>query len=103
MNIRGTFLRYGSQATVCYFVLWTIAALIHSRANLQAGLGAPLVMLSAPMFLSLGLHALLTGEGGGTFTTRRDKNPISFWLLVVTQLVLGGFLLIFGIRAMVTK
>ena len=57
----------------------------------------------APVFVSLGLLAIYTGEfqlghgGGGTFYFYRNRNPIKYWVCVATILSTGVVLFLAGI------
>ncbi len=86
-------------ATIVYFAGAVIALYVYSKGDW--GWNMPPVLLPAvfaPIFVSLGLLAVYTGEfrlRGGTF--HRSKNPIWYWACVAMILFLGIGMFLYGI------
>ncbi|HEV8659668.1 MAG TPA: hypothetical protein VGS96_13725 [Thermoanaerobaculia bacterium] len=91
-------------ATIAYSAAIVIALYAYSKGDWSSDLPPlfPLVAFS-PIFVSLGLLAIYTGEfrlKGGTFY--RSKTPIKYWVCVATMLLIGTSLLLAGIGVMGT-
>ena len=89
-------------ATIAYFAGTVLALYVYSKGDW--GWDLPLLLplaAFAPIFVSLGLLAIYTGEfqmRGGTFY--RSKNPIKYWVCVATILSIGIVLFLAGIGVM---
>jgi len=59
------------------------------------------MVLWALLFVSLGLDGISAGSFKyGAYTAYKDKNPIGFWVMVLTNILLGGVIFFGGIRSM---
>lgn len=88
------FTRLWLVSTIGYFAVAVIAFCVHVKGGWDWGLppGFPFAVF-APVFVSLGVLAIYTGEfrlRGGTFY--RNKKPIWYWSCVAAILSFGAFL-----------
>ena len=88
------FTRLWLVSTISYFAVAVIAFCVHVKGGWDWGLppGFPFAVF-APVFVSLGVLAMYTGEirlRGGTFY--RNKKPIWYWSCVAAILSFGAFL-----------
>ena len=96
-------------ATIVYFAGAVIALYIYSKGDWRWDMppAFPFAVF-APIFVSLGLLVLYTGEfqlghgGGGTFYFYRSRNPVKYWVCVATILVIGIVLFLVGIGVLGT-
>lgn len=95
------FTRPWRVATIVYAAAAVIALYVYSKGDW--GWDMPLAFpfaVFAPIFVSLGVLAIYTGEfqlgGGRTFYFYRSRNPIKYWVCVATILSIGIVLFVTG-------
>jgi hypothetical protein len=94
------FRRNWSTINVAYFLV-LVAAFWIVNGRLRGEMPPPFMALAALLFVSLGLDGLNTGSFKyAAYTAYRDKNPIGFWVMVFTNILLGGVIFFYGIRRM---
>ena len=97
-----SFTRLWLTATVGYMVV-LIALYVYSGSEWARDMPLPVpvpLAAIAPVFVSLGLLAIYTGEVWLRYSKiYRNKNPIAYWLCVAMALSLGIFMFLAGIGA----
>jgi hypothetical protein len=85
--------------TWLYLFLGLVAVGIQTHGTFHGAVSPLGELLVAPFFLSCGALAVYTGRVTcAGVDTHRSRNPVSFWIGVVTAVFLGAFFLYFGIR-----
>jgi hypothetical protein len=94
------FRRNWSTINVVYFVV-LVAAFWIANGRFRGDMPPSFMVLAALLFVSLGLDGINTGSFKyGAYTAYKDKNPIGFWVVVLTNILLGGVIFVGGIRRM---
>jgi hypothetical protein len=91
------FRKYWSHINVVYAVALVSASWI-VNGSFRGNASGPWLVLAAILFISLGLNGISVGNiRNGIVSADRDKNPGTFWVLIITIVALGCAMLFISI------